>query len=246
MNPADQDARRTIEPVVLLPGMMSDARVFLPQIVALSRDRPVQVGNMTQGETVEEIAQQVLDAAPPKFALAGHGMGGIVAMEVIRRARDRITRLALLDTNAQSETPALAAAREALIVKARTGRLKDAVCDRVKPTDLAPGPRNAGVLKLLLDMALQIGPEAYIRQCRAMQRRPDQQKTLRMLRCPALVLCGAHDNLTPIRRHEFIATLIPYARLEVIADAGHFPTLEQPEETTRLLRAWLSQPLVLR
>ncbi|MGB5558759.1 MAG: alpha/beta hydrolase, partial [Paracoccaceae bacterium] len=197
------------EPVLFLPGMMSDARVFLPQIVTLSRERSVQVANMTLGETVEEVAEQVLAAAPAKFALAGHGMGGVVAMEILRKAKDRVTRLALLDTNAQSETPAIAAAREAQIVMARAGRLQDAVRDRVKPTDLAPGPRNAGILKLLVDMALEIGPEAYVRQCRLMQRRPDQQKTLRMMRAPALVMCGVHDQLTPLRRHEFVATLIP-------------------------------------
>lgn len=234
------------DPVLLLPGMMSDARVFLPQIVALSRDRAVHVANMTHGETVEEIAEHVLQHAPAGFALAGHGMGGVVAMEIVRRAPERVTRIALLDTTAQSETPSTAAAREALIVMAKVGRLEEAIRDRIKPTDLAPGPRNAGVLKLLMDMALEIGPEAYIRQCRAMQRRPDQQKTLRMLRMPALAICGVYDQVTPLRRHEFIATLIPYARLEGIPDAGHYPMLEQRNETTRHLRQWLAQPPVLR
>lgn len=231
------------EPLLLLPGMMCDARVFLPQIVALSRGRAVQVGNTTDGDAVEDIAAQVLDTAPPRFALAGHGMGGIVAMEILRVAPERVTRLALIDTNAQSETPLVAAAREAQIVKARAGRLEDAIRDGVKAGDLAPGPRNAGVLKLLMDMALQIGPEVYIRQCRLMQRRADQQKTLRMARLPVLVLCGRHDQITPVRRHEFIATLMSHARLEVIEDAGHFPSLESPEATTAHLRDWLDQPL---
>jgi pimeloyl-ACP methyl ester carboxylesterase len=234
------------EPLLLLPGMMCDARVFLPQIVALSRDRAVQVGNVSSGGTVELIAEQVLAAAPARFALAGHGLGGVVAMEVARRAPDRVTRIALLDTNAQSEMPNVAAAREAQIVKARAGRLADAIRDGVKSGDLAPGPRNAGILKLLMDMALEFGPEVYIRQCRVMQRRPDQQKTLRVLRAPALVVCGLFDQITPLRRHEFMATLIPHARLEAVADAGHFPMLEQPDETTRLVRSWLAQPLVLR
>lgn len=231
------------EPLLLLPGMMCDARVFLPQIVALSRGRAVQVGNTTDGDAIEDIAAQVLDTAPPRFALAGHGMGGIVAMEILRVAPERVTRLALIDTNAQSETPLVAAAREAQIVKARAGRLEDAIRDGVKAGDLAPGPRNAGVLKLLMDMALQIGPEVYIRQCRLMQRRADQQKTLRMARLPVLVLCGRHDQITPVRRHEFIATLMSHARLEVIEDAGHFPSLESPEATTAHLRDWLDQPL---
>ena len=79
-----------------------------------------------------------------------------------------------------------------------------------------------------------------------MQRRKDQQDILRRIKQPALVMCGAHDGLNTVRRHEFIAELIPYARLEIIDDAGHLPTLENPGAVTRALRAWLKQPLVLR
>jgi pimeloyl-ACP methyl ester carboxylesterase len=95
-------------------------------------------------------------------------------------------------------------------------------------------------------MGRSLGAETFVAQSRAMQRRPDQQKTLRDCRVPALVLCGAHDSVVPVRRHETMAELIPGAVLKVIEDAGHLPPLEQPEATTEALREWLAAPLVLR
>ena len=234
------------EPLVLMPGMMCDARLFLPQITAFSADRAVQVANITQGEKIEVMAEAVLKDAPEKFALAGLSMGAIVAMEVQRRAPERVTRIALMDTNSQAETPPVAAMREPQIVGARTGRLAEVMRDVMRPEFLAPGPRRHEVLDLMQQMAMDLGPEVFVRQSRALQRRPDQQKTLRKLRVPALVLCGEHDGLTPVRRHDFMAGLIPYATLNIIPDAGHIPTLEQPDATTAALRHWLGAPLVLR
>ena len=234
------------EPVVLLPGMMCDARVFAPQIAALSRERAVQVAPITGADTVEKIADQIVFHAPPKFALAGLSMGGIVAMEVIRRVPLRVTRLALLDTTPFSETPAQAAAREPQIARARAGRVAEVMAEDMKPDYLAPGPGRAAVLKAVMAMAQDLGPEVYVRQSRALQRRPDQQRTLRAVRAPTLILCGRHDGLTPVRRHELMESLIPGARLEIVEDAGHIPTLEAPEATTAALLRWLDGPLVLK
>lgn len=234
------------EPLVLIPGLMCDARLFGPQIEVFSRDTAVMVAPVTQGERIEEIASDVLSAAPAKFALAGLSMGGIVAMEVLRRAPERVTRVALMDTNCLAETPQIAAAREPQIIKARSGRLEDVMRDEMKPAYLAPGPRRIEVLNLVMDMAMGLGPEVFVRQSRALQRRRDHQSTLRKIRQPALVLCGEHDALCPVKRHQFMAELIPFAELSIIPDAGHLPTLEQPEATSQALRAWMRQPLVLR
>ena len=234
------------EPLVLLPGMMCDARLFGPQIAELSADTAVMCAPITQGERIEEIASSLLDLLPKRFALAGLSMGGIVAMEILRRAPDRITRIALMDTNPLAETPVIAANREPQIVKVRSGRLLEVMRDEMKPGYLAPGPQRADVLDLVMDMAETLGPEIFIRQSRALQRRRDQQAVLRKCRVPALVLCGAHDQLCPVKRHTFMAELIPYAQLTVLEHAGHLPTLEQPAETTAALRAWMRQPLVLQ
>lgn len=234
------------EPLVLLPDMMCDARLFQSQITVFSRERAVHIGSLSNGATIETIAENTLTNAPEKFALAGHGMGAIVAMEIIRRAPTRVTRIALMSTSAQSEMPMVAAAREALIVKAKSNRLAEVIEEEIKSHYVAPGSLHDEFVTFLRDMALTQGADNYVVQARALQKRPDQQKTLRMVRCPALILCGAEDELTPVLRHEFISTLVPYSKLETIADAGHYPSLEQPNEVTRLLSEWLAQPLVLR
>jgi pimeloyl-ACP methyl ester carboxylesterase len=234
------------EPLVLLPGMMCDARLFGPQIAELSSEMPVMVAPVSHGERIEEIASGLLSLLPQRFALAGLSMGGIVAMEILRRAPDRVSRLALMDTNPLAETPVVAANREPQIVKVRSGRLIEVMRDEMKPNYLAPGPQRADVMALVMDMAEVLGPEVFIRQSRALQRRRDQQVTLRKCKVPTLVLCGAHDALCPVKRHSFMAELIPGAELKVIENAGHLPTLETPEETTAALRDWMRRPLVLR
>ncbi len=234
------------EPLVLIPGIMCDARLYGAQIAAFSNEICVTIAPVTQGERIEEIASNLLDQLPKRFAMAGLGFGAMVAMEILRRAPDRVSRIALISTNAQADTPQTAAAREALIVGARSGRLDEVMRTQLKPDYLAPGAHRATVLTAVSSMAQTLGAEVFVRQSRAMQRRRDQQSTLRKCKVPTLVLCGAHDVLTPVRHHSFIAELIEYAKLVVIEEAGHLPPLEQPEQTTEALRAWMKQPLVLR
>jgi pimeloyl-ACP methyl ester carboxylesterase len=225
--------------------MMCDARLFGPQIAELSAEFAVTVAPLSQGERVEEMASSLLDLLPGRFALAGQGLGGVVAMELLRRAPDRLSRIALMGTGPLAETPVAAAAREQLIVKARAGRLDEVMQSELRAEALAAGPDQAEVLALVMDMAEVLGPQVYVRQARALQRRRDQQAVLRKSRLPTMVLCGAEDGLVPVKRHSFMAELIPHARLEVIEGAGHFPSLEQPAATTAALRAWMAQPLVL-
>jgi pimeloyl-ACP methyl ester carboxylesterase len=234
------------EPLVFLPGLMCDARLFGPQIAELSSEFSIMVSPVTRGERIEEIASGLLDELPARFALAGLSMGGIVAMELLRRAPDRVSRLALLDTTPLAETPQAAAAREPQIVKARAGRLHQVIRDEMLPSYLGPGQFRNEISELVLDMADALGPDTFVRQSRALQRRRDQQGTLRKCRAPTLVLCGAHDALCPVKRHTFMAELIHGAELRVLDTAGHLPTLEAPAETTQALRDWMRQPLILR
>ncbi|WP_298257002.1 alpha/beta fold hydrolase [uncultured Litoreibacter sp.] len=227
------------EPLVLLPGMMCDGRLYGPQVKALGRDRAIHIAPISNHDTVEAMTTEILESAPPTFALAGLSMGGIVAMEVVRRAPDRVTRLALMDTNALSETPAYAAAREPQIARVMAGSLVEVIREDMKPEFLAPGEGRQAVLDLVLDMALEMGEGVYLRQSRALQRRPDQQGTLRKLKMPTLILCGEHDRLCPVSRHQFMADLILRAQLRIVPDAGHLPTLEQPEAVNAALKQWL-------
>ena len=129
--------------------------------------------------------------------------------------------------------------------KAQAGKLDDVIRIEMKPNYLASGPGRVAVMSTVMDMAMDIGSDAFVRQSRALQRRPDQQKTLRKIKVPTLVLCGREDELCPVKRHEFMAELIPGATLHIVDEAGHLPTLEQPENTNAALGRWLTDTLLL-
>ena len=229
------------EPLLLLPGMMCDARLFAPQFAAFSATRMVAVAPLVGHADMAGLAADVLAHAPPRFALAGLSMGGIVAMEMMRQAPDRITRLALLDTNPLPEPPERAAAREPQIERVEAGQLRIVMRDEMKPHYLADGPLRRGVLDLCMAMADTLGPAAFVVQSRALASRPDQTETLRTVRVPTLVLCGAEDRLCPPERHELMRDLVSGAHLSVIDGAGHLPVLERPDETNAQLSAWLNR-----
>lgn len=234
------------EALVMIPPMLSDGRVFAPQIQVLSRAHAVMVAPTTCGERIEEIASQILSWSPSKFALCGMGMGGMVAMELMRRAPDRITRIALISTNAQADTPDAAAAREPHIIAALSGRWDDVLQHEINSTWMAPTTDKVELVRQLTEMGHDVGAAAYVKQARALQRRKDQQATLRQIQQPTTVICGRHDGQYRLKRHEFLAELVPYAKLEIIEDAGYIPTIEAPDATTDALHRWMAQPLMLR
>ena len=226
-------------PLIFLPGMMCDERLFAHQIRELQDIAHVSVLPITAHDTVAALAHDVLASAPEAFALAGLSMGGIVAMEVLRQAPHRVTRLALLDTNPKAESPDIAARRLPQIEKAKAGQLTAVMRDEMKPNYLTNGPHRSEILDLCMDMATTLGPEVFVRQSRALMTRPDQQDTLGACTVPTLILCGRDDALCPVHRHELMNDLIPHSALTIIENAGHLPTLEQPQNTTAALRRWL-------
>ena len=228
------------EAVLLLPGMMCDARLFMPQTAALSARRPVMMAPLDGADSMTAMARRILSQAPPRFALAGLSMGGIAAMEVIRLAPDRVTRLALMDTNPLAEAAERAALRDEQIDRVLSGDLETVIRDDMKPHYLADGSDRTDILDLCLDMALALGPDVFARQSRALQTRPDQCETLRGVDVPTLILHGAEDRLCPAERHELMRDLVPGAILARIDDAGHLPTLEQPKPTNEALEKWLT------
>ncbi len=228
------------EPLVLLPGMMCDSRLFAPQIKQLSSEREIHTFPLASEDTVEALAANLLEQAPSVFALAGLSMGGIVAMEVIRQAPERVTRLALLDTNPLAEAPDRATAREPQIAAVNNGKLHEVMRDEMKPHYLCDGPRRQQILDLCMEMALTLGPQVFTSQSRALQTRADQTSTLAQVAVPTLILCGEHDALCPVERHEMMHELVAGSTLVVISDAGHLPTLEQPEKTIEALHHWLN------
>jgi pimeloyl-ACP methyl ester carboxylesterase len=229
-----------VSPLILLPGMMCDARLFCPQIEALSAHVTIQVAAIGGHDTIGALAAEILAQAPPRFALAGVSMGGIVAMEMYAQAAGRIERLALMDTNPLAEEAERRMVRDIQIDKVRNGGLKQVMQEEMKPLYLTDTPRRQQVLDLCMEMAVKLGAEVFVRQSRALRMRRDQQETLRTVDVPTLVLCGEDDRLCPVERHELMHRLISGSELKIIHRAGHLPTLEQPDRVSEALSNWLS------
>lgn len=227
------------EPLLLVPGLACDARLFAPQIGALSSGRTVSVPSITREDTIEALAAAVLAEAPPRFALAGLSMGGIVAMEMARQAPERVRRLALLDTDPRPDPQAVKAMREAQVAEVAAGGLATVLRRDLHPILLHRDSTREDIRALMLEMALDLGPDVFVRQSRALAARDGQEETLRAYRGPTLVLCGEDDRLCPVKRHTLMHGLVPGSTLTVVPGAGHLSTLEAPDAVNAALRRWL-------
>lgn len=225
--------------LVLLPGLLCDAALWAHQIAGLEGIARCRVADLSGHDSVAGLAESVLAAAPDRFALAALSMGGYVAFEIMRRAPERVTALALMDTSARPDSEEQSEVRRGLIALSRRGRFKG-VTPRLLPrlihADRLGDPEPAGTV---MAMAGRIGQDAFIRQQTAIMGRPDSRPGLGAIACPTLVAVGRQDVLTPPELAAEMAAGIPGARLEIIEASGHLPPLEQPEATTGLMRAWL-------
>jgi len=231
--------------LILVPGLLCDATVWQHQVAALSGDAEIRVAENGACESLGAMAEAIIATAPPRFRIAGHSMGGRVALEVLRRVPERIEAIALMDTGYQPLAAAEAGERERagrlrLVAKARELGMRAMgfawLQGMVHPRRLSDAMLVAGIL----DMIERRTPDYYAAQTRALLERPDATALLGSIACPALVLCGYEDGWSPLERHRRLAALIPGATLSIVPDCGHMSTLEQPEAVSAALRTWLA------
>ena len=228
-----------MKPLVLVPGLLCDERVWQPQIRALAELATIQVSAHGEQDSLPGMARTILDSAPPRFALAGHSMGGYIAFEIMRQASDRVAKLALINTQARPDTPEATARRRGMMARATAGQYR-AVLDELFPGFVHPSRReDAGLRQLVYDMGDDIGPEAFVGQQTAMISRPDSRPMLAGIKCPTLVLSGDADNTIPNSLSVEMADNIHNAKLVILADCGHLPQPEQPQATADALVEWL-------
>ena len=182
------------------------------------------------------MAEVVLAAAPGRFALAGHSMGGRVALEIVRQKQQQITHLALLDTATGPAADTEYEKRMAWVKLAEEQGMK-ALAEVWLPPMLHPDRVHDKILVGELEAMIQrFTPAQFAGQIRALLARPDATPVLAQIGCPALVLCGRQDAWRTVEHHAELASRISGAVLEIIEDCGHMSTIERPEEVTARLR----------
>jgi pimeloyl-ACP methyl ester carboxylesterase len=228
--------------VMLLCGLLCDDAVWEAQARALRRDVDVRVIKFVEQDSMQAMAEHVLRHAPERFALAGHSMGGRVALEVMRRVGPRVERLALLDTGFEPAAAEEAGRRAVLVNRALEEGIDAIAADWGIPM-LAPRHRKEpGLVLPVLEMVGRMSGAIYHAQTRALLGRPDASDVLRALDCPTLILCGEDDGWSPPERHRRMAELAPHAVLRLIPDCGHMSMMEQPAAVLDALREWLAMP----
>ena len=226
-------------PLALLPGLLCDHALWQAQSDSLSDVADPWVADLTTQDSIPAMARSVLESMPERFALAGHSMGGYVALEIMREAPERVERLALINTQARPDTPEQQRRRRGLLSLADRGQFKG-VTPRLLPLLIAERfleeQRVAGTVMV---MAERVGKDAFKNQQRAILNRMDSVPYLKNIKVPALILCGREDALTPPDVQHEMAERITDADLVILGGAGHLAPLERPEAVSQAMEAWL-------
>ncbi len=225
-------------PLLFLPGLLCDGRLWRDPAQALADVADVHHGDVSADDSMAGMAARVLAAAPPRFALAALSMGGYVAFEILRRAPQRVLRLALLDASARLDPPKRLAVRKAGLAMAEAGRFAG-VTRKLLPQLVHASRVDGEVGEDVMAMAQRVGRDAFLRQQRAIIARPDSLPLLPAIAVPTLVGVGEDDRMTLPEESRLLHERIPGARLHVFARCGHLPPMEAPQETAAVLRDWL-------
>ena len=235
-------APASAKPLVLLPGTLCDARVFAP-VLSLLPGVTATVPAMAGAETTSAMADQLLAILPDRFALGGFSLGGIVALEMVARAPERITRLALISTTARPDKPDRAALRRAAVERAATIGVGRFVVEELWPSYVADAGRTDAAQRDMIEaMAADAGIDIFRQHTAIAIHRQDSRPRLAAVALPTLVLCGADDQLCPPELSREIAALIPGALLSILPEAGHFALTERPDAVAAVVSTWLTMP----
>lgn len=229
-----------MQTVILIPGLAADGAMWAAQRDALAAEFDVRVSDVHfKCETLPAMAAALLAEHPGPLVLCGASMGGIVALEALAQAPDRVRGLALLGTTARPDTPEIAALRAAAFALIEDGRYEEMITGNVPfsfhPERLADAP----LVNAYLDMLRRAGAAQLVRQNIAIAARGDRRGLLPAIACPTLVLCGDADVVTTVEASREIAALVPGAQFALVARCGHMLTMERPRKVSAALRAWL-------
>ena len=226
-------------PLVFACAHLCNEELFAPQVRAVSDIATCSSVSFRTQSSVEAMAEHLLANAPPRFVLVGLSLGGYVAFEVLRRSRDRVAGLALMDTRADADDSVRTATRLRDIDTVARGGI-DALIPELPTRWMHPtSAANPALCTTLANMARDIGAQGQHNQQHAMLARADSFDVLRTVNVPTLILCGRQDMATPLSEHEKMHAAIAHSELYVIEKCGHLSTLEQPEAVNAILRNWL-------
>jgi pimeloyl-ACP methyl ester carboxylesterase len=231
-------------PLLMLPGTLCDRRVFA-EMLDLVGQSGASVEDYAEAESAPDIARRILARAPEQFSLCGFSLGGLIALEIIAQAPDRVERLALIGANPRPITSERIDENRASLARARTEGCASYI-PHVWDASVPPSRRADSDLRATIEaMAAAASPSAFETQLRIAANRADSRPRLSAIAVPTLIVCGTEDRICPPAMSIEMADAIPHARLALIRGAGHYVTLEQPQAVADEITAWLALPATI-
>jgi pimeloyl-ACP methyl ester carboxylesterase len=225
--------------LVMLPGLICDASIYAPQSAAFSDSLAVEGYGLC--DSLLGMADIVLEQAPERFALFGHSMGGRIALEVYRKAPERVTHLALVSTGIHPVGANEPANRAALQQVGHDNGFEALVDEWLPPMVADANRTNPAIYDPLKAMCMRASQEQFDAQIKALLSRPEVESLLPQISCPTLVMTGSEDGWAPPAQHEGIAAAIPDTQLVIVEGAGHMIQFEAPEAVNAAIADWLSR-----
>lgn len=230
--------------LVLLPGTLNTAVLWQAQVAALSAHADIHLADLTQQDSIAAMADHVLARMPEgRFALAGFSLGGYVALEIMRRAADRVLALALINSSARPETPEGQVGREKTMALAQRdfARLTSTLIQHMLPPERQEDSMLVANIRAMMN---ELGAPVFVRQSRVVLARADSRADLSAIRCPTLIVTGADDKVAPPRFSEEMAAALSDAQLHILPATGHLSPMERPEQVTGLMQTWLARAVL--
>ena len=227
------------ETLLMIPGTLCDASLFKYQITGLQAIANCKVVSNSSSDDLQEVAAHILSETLGNFSVMGLSYGGIIAFELWRQAPERINKLILMDTNHKKPSEKTRMTQQRFIGMSYLGEFREITTHFLKDTLLHPDhAKELEMRETVLNMALNVGRDAFFNQVKAQLARPDSSKDLPNIKCPTLIIVGRQDLVCPIELHEEMATLIPNSTLKIIDNCGHLSTLEQPDVVNEIIKKW--------
>lgn len=220
-----------------LEVVSDEARVIAVDLPGFGGSQSLQGDEPSIDGYADAIARWAGEAGIDKFVLAGHSMGGYVALAFARRYPEMLTGLGLVCTRPGPDTEQAKQGRYTMIENVRE-RGPQAVVDAMLPRLLSQQTREkrSEVVEQTRKVMLHQSSDGIIAALKAMASRPDSSPILAEIRVPTAVIGGAEDAIIPAADEDLMAATIPGATQVRIDGAGHMPMLEQPERLAEALR----------
>lgn len=250
----NHDVRGAGPPILFLHAFPLNLRMWDTQAAALASSHTVVrfdcrgFGGSPPGNALLSMERIADDAAAlldqlgiSQAVVAGCSMGGYAAFAMVRRHADRIRALVLQDTRAGADSEEARTNRSLQAEKVRKqGAAAAAEAFLPKLLGETTHKERPQVVAWVRDTILATPSRGIVDALAGLAARADSTPTLREIRVPTLIVCGAEDVITPPAESEAMQRAIAGSRLEIIPKAGHLANLEDPVACNAVLAKYLA------